>query len=248
MTEKGYQRKDRPNQTVAFIDFETTGFDPKEEQITQYAIVVYQNGEQVAKQSQLVQLHGDHHINEAVHNLTGFTDKYLAENGVPEEQAYRELKEAMKLDEKPLIVGYNVNFDANFLNQMAIKYDGKPLDADYLDPLTISRDKLDIQGHKLAQSCEYYDITIPRAHDAFNDTVALVRLTEEMDRNFNTEEYINKIGYMEKYGMPKNLLNGVEYIPQQFNSFSKNGEEKLTDAPAKKNEVKHGLKKDFDME
>lgn len=249
MTEKGYQRKDKPNQRTVFIDFGTTGLDEHSEQITQYAVIAYENGEQVAKQSQLVQLHGDHHINDYIHNLTGFTDEYLAENGVPEEQAYNELKEAMKLDEKPLIVGFNVNFDAGFLQEMALKYDGKPLDADYLDPLTITREKLDIEkltgGKRLAQACQCYGIEIPKAHDAFNDTEALVKLTEVMDRDFGVEDYINRIGWVDKYGMFTTELNGVEYYHQPKTGKK---EQTLTAAPVKKNAPKQTHEQGFDME
>lgn len=204
--------------STTFVDFETTGLDEFKEQITQYAVITYKEGKQTARETGLVKLYGNHHVNEYIQNLTGLSDKILAEHGKDEQEVYNRLKEIMNLDKDPLIVGFNVNFDAGFLQQLSLKYDGKPLHAGFLDPLTIAREELNTDdlkaGKRLTQVCAHYGITVSHAHDAFSDVTALDELTGAMIQEIDVSQYINKIGYLEKHGMFRTKLEGVTYFKQ----------------------------------
>lgn len=54
------------NGKVVFIDFETTGLDPVENQIIEYAVIVYENGKETLRESQCVKLERGQRLSEFI--------------------------------------------------------------------------------------------------------------------------------------------------------------------------------------
>lgn len=206
------------NGKVVFIDFETTGLDPVENQIIEYAVIVYENGKETLRESQCVKLERGQRLSDFIEKLTGYDEDYLNAHGITLREAYERLKEIIGFDGtngKTTIIAHNCQFDASFLDAMSVKFDGRRLEADFFDTLTVCRTQKKY-GNKLAECCEWYGIVIPRTHEAMNDTEGLAKLTKALlnERNDYYSEFLNRFGYSERYGKPKYLLAGIEYFPQ----------------------------------
>ena len=206
------------NGKVVFIDFETTGLDPVENQIIEYAVIVYENGKETLRESRCVKLERGQRLSAFIEKLTGYDEDYLNAHGITLREAYERLKELIGFDGtdgKTVIIAHNCQFDASFLDAMSVKFDGKRLKADFFDTLTVCRTQQKY-GNKLAECCERYGIVIPRTHEAMNDTEGLAKLTKALldERIDYYSEFLNRFGYTERYGKPKYLLAGIEYFPQ----------------------------------
>lgn len=206
------------NGKVIFIDFETTGLDPVKNQIIEYATIVYENGRETLRESQCVKLEYGQRLSEFIEKLTGYNEDYLNAHGITLHEAYERLKEIIGFDgssEKPVIIAHNCQFDASFLDAMSVKFDGKRLEANFFDTLTVCRTQQK-HGNRLAECCERYGIVIPRTHEAMNDTQGLAKLTNALlnEKSDYYSKFLNRFGYSEKYGKPEYLLAGVEYFPQ----------------------------------
>lgn len=49
---------------------------------------------------------------------------------------------------------------------------------------------------------------------AADDTAALIMVTEVLNNRCNLLDYINRFGYVPKYGKPKNKIDKINYFPQ----------------------------------
>jgi len=69
-----------------------------------------------------------------------------------------------------ILLGYNVNFDINFLYDNMMKYLAVPLQNDYVDVLRFARKTLkNIANHKQTTVAQYFGIDVIGAHRAEKD-------------------------------------------------------------------------------
>lgn len=105
-------------------------------------------------------------INWYITRLTGITNE-MAEKGVSITFAMTRFLEFIEDD---IILGYNVNFDINFLYDNAVRYLNKPLTNDYVDVLRFARKAIkDIENHKQTTVAQYFGISVDGAHRAETD-------------------------------------------------------------------------------
>lgn len=84
-----------------------------------------------------------------------------------------------------IIIGYNVNFDIDFIYDSMVDNLGEYLSNDYIDTLRISRKLLPkLKHHKLDNLIDYFNLTKRNEHRALNDCV----LTNQV--------YINLVNFL----------------------------------------------------
>ena len=66
-------------QPFVVLDLETSGIDPKRDDIIEVAMIRYENGKEVARYDDLIKI--DYKLPEIITIITGITDKDLEENG-----------------------------------------------------------------------------------------------------------------------------------------------------------------------
>lgn len=201
---------------VVFFDTETTGLDPECSYITELtAIKVVKEEEQgwvTDIISSLLKLPENVVIPEFLEKLTGITNEVIREEGRDWNMVYNEFSSLFEKDRKGLVIAYNAQFDLMFMQHQFPAF--KELDVDYLDSLTVFRE-IEAYPHKLADAIERFDLQGCRnSHCAADDTAALIMVTEVLNNRCNLLDYINRFGYVPKYGKPKNKIDKINYFPQ----------------------------------
>ena len=104
--------EDHPDYTV--IDLETTGLNKSEDEIVEIAALRVRNGVEEKSFQRLIQI--SRSLPPVAKELTHLSDEDLKERGVNLEHALCEFKIFVGND---LLVGYNIQFDLDFLNEEA---------------------------------------------------------------------------------------------------------------------------------
>lgn len=146
------------------VDIETTGLNATENSIIEIAAIRYEDGKQVDKFVQLINPH--EHISSFITNLTGISDE-MVEQCPDINEVILQFKEYIQDD---ILVGYNVNFDINFLYDNLKVTHNLILDNDFVDVLRFTRRLLSfLPSHKQTEIASYYSIDIQGAHRAEKD-------------------------------------------------------------------------------
>ncbi len=201
---------------VVFFDTETTGLDPECSYITELAAIKVVKEEEQGWVtdiiSSLLKLPENVVIPEFLEKLTGITNEVIREEGRDWNMVYNEFSSLFEKDRKGLVIAYNAQFDLMFMQHQFPAF--KELDVDYLDSLTVFRE-IEAYPHKLADAIERFDLQGCRnSHCAADDTAALIMVTEVLNNRCNLLDYINRFGYVPKYGKPKSKIDKVNYFPQ----------------------------------
>lgn len=106
-----------------FLDIETTGLNPDIDSIIEIGAILVCDGEIVRRYSTLVHFEGE--IPLRIKNLTGITEDMLADAPELEDIA----GEVLEIVGNYAVVGHNINFDINFINQkLRMKLDNDLID------------------------------------------------------------------------------------------------------------------------
>lgn len=175
-----FERYDR----VIVVDVETTGLDPRRDEIIQLAAqAVYPDGTRECF-DRLVRLSPGGCLSPFITNLTGITMKDLTEKGLSKQAVAEEF--GAFLQGNPVICAYNAQFDLSFLFYFLMRH-GDPsvlVGKDKLDPLTVFRDRAP-GCHKLSDAIAHYAVSGVNSHRADDDVAAtvgvLAALAEEKD-------------------------------------------------------------------
>ena len=192
--------------SILFVDTETTGFEPDSDTITEIAVIKVRSNGSVERDDFYVQQPEGKQIPQEITELTGITDE-MCQGGLSQQDAAARFRSM--LDNRTLFIAYNAQFDASFLTALA-----DPLDVDYLDHLTVFRDRSS-GPHKLIDAEVHYGLLPHQQHRAAQDVQSLWQITMAMaiERD-DLIEYINIFGYKEKYGIRGERLSQVQYFPQ----------------------------------
>lgn len=207
-------RKDYKSMFV--FDLETTGLSFKDDKIIEIGILYYEvspiTNKYILKEEYDYLIKIDFKIPQEIVELTHITDDMLEKDGIYEEEMFETIKRLIKPD--TLIVGYNVQFDYSFLNELYIKYTNNPLNNSILDVLAVYKDRMKYP-HKLCNAIEHFSVTIPNSHRAIDDVKATFEVLKCLTKDCNDIHlYVNKLGYNPKYPV-KNKFPKFEYIAQK---------------------------------
>lgn len=198
---KGSSIVDFPNE-YCVIDIETTGFDPRYDEIIEIASLKIVDGKIVDTFQSLVkpEIPVDSYITE----LTGIDNDMLKNAPVIENI----ISDFYKFIGDCILVGHNVNFDINFL------YDIQELTNDFIDTMRISR-KLHttLKHHRLKDIVAFYNIDAKTFHRSLADCQATFecykKMTENILREYETLEDFKKMFKVikNKYGISGKYKN-----------------------------------------
>ncbi|MCR5310673.1 MAG: exonuclease [Lachnospiraceae bacterium] len=146
------------------IDIETTGLSPDYDEIIEISAIRYEGKLEKSKYVSFVK--PSFEIDEYITELTGITNEMLI--GAPSiEQCIKEFKEFVGDD---LLVGYNINFDINFLYDNLLACYGEAFGNDFVDVMRIARRTLpELPHHRQIDIADYYKIEVYTEHRAEAD-------------------------------------------------------------------------------
>lgn len=167
---KGKSLFDFPDDYV-LIDVETTGVDPRRDSMIEFAAIKVKNNEVIGEKNFLIypEQPSRFHLSSFITSLTGITKDMLLKDGIPREEA---LFEMMNFIHTETILGYNVNFDINFVYDFNHSMTGTHLSNDFVDALRLSRKiHSNFRRHRLQDMLTHYQIEEEQEHRALRDCV-----------------------------------------------------------------------------
>lgn len=210
------KREMRRVKSFTAIDFETSGLSADRDRVIEIAAVRCTSGLVTSQFSTLVKFNDQ--LPAKVSQLTGLTQNDL-KNGMDEETAFMMLDNFIS---DSLIVAHNATFDLAFLHFALHRLSGKPFTNNFIDTLTICRERHPYP-HTLQKMCELYGIRVQETHRALLDVMSCCELLMRLQEESPVEEYINKLGYLRKYGPPKWFPSHATLLPMINKYESKSG-------------------------
>jgi DNA polymerase III subunit epsilon len=176
--------------TYCLIDIETTGLDPKYDEIIEIAAIKVVDGTIVDKKSSLIK--PNYPVDEFIAKLTGITNELLTSAPLLEDI----LSEFSSFWKNDILIGHNVNFDINFLYDNSIAFYSIPIRNNYVDVLRLARKLLpELKNHKLATLKNHFGIVQNNQHRALIDVEDTLNILNELQKiyqlNFNQKFPIN---------------------------------------------------------
>lgn len=187
----------KPN--IIYLDFETSGLDPKRHAVLQAAWIVERNGEVLQERVFDVQPDKNDDLCMAALEINNFTlDRCKA--GKYMSNVLSVFKQDCLQAAAPRLCGHNIQFDLSFLREAADRaHENLFLYLDtkkYLDTAAIARyldymGELSLDRYNLDACCTHFGIVNDKAHDALGDIRATRRLFHILTRT-DCEKYVPK--------------------------------------------------------
>jgi len=152
----------------AAVDLETTGLDPKQDQIIEIGIQIFDSANMMDQFSMLIDPHLDVGIPAHITDLTGITSDDL--EGQPNIESV--MSEVTKLLEGKIIVGHNIGFDLGFLSAAGFELTGSAFDTWELAYIL----DFDSPDYSLDTLLSRHNIYRAQAHRALDDAKATAEL------------------------------------------------------------------------
>lgn len=183
------------------IDTETTGLDPRYDEIIELSALKIKNNEVVDTYTTLVK--PSEPISSFISELTGITNEMVKDAPILEET----ISSFISFVGEDKVMGYNAHFDVNFIYDAAQKNLNQDFSNDIIDVLRIARKIVkDSKNHKLKTIADYYDISYDLIHRGEADSLLCLacytRLKTEALKLYGSEEmFINS--FNKKSSKPK---------------------------------------------
>jgi len=180
---------------LLYLDCETTGIDPTINDIWQLAYIIEIDGVVVEECEMLIRPDNMNAIDDKALEIGGITREELEKIDYNIADAVADLKKSWSRfidkydrDDKFVIVGYYVNFDAQFLREMFVKAGDRYgigswcfsclLDVSTFVAIAVGKYQFRFKNHKLETVCEKLKIPLKKAHDSLEDIKATKKLYE----------------------------------------------------------------------
>lgn len=164
--------------TFIAVDIETTGLNPKSDQVIEIGAVRIAGGKKVGVFDMLV--NPKRKLSPFITELTGITDSML--EGAPSQE--EALKAFLAFAEEEVLLGHHLIFDYSFLKNIAVSQ-RISFERRGIDTLKIARACLpQAEKHSLEYLCSYYQIINAHAHRACEDATATIELYQRLKQQF----------------------------------------------------------------
>lgn len=213
---KGKSIIDFPD-TYVVIDIETTGLSPAYDEIIEISAIRYEGNQEKDRYVSLVK--PSFEIDEYITELTGITNEMLADApGI--EQAINEFKEFVRAD---ILVGYNVNFDINFLYDNLLECYGEQLSNDFIDVMRIAKRALpELAHHRQRDIVDFYNIVIGVEHRAESDCLACKACFDALREDIERKDLDITVKYKNHKGISaKDISTEKEIFDEEHPLFGK---------------------------
>lgn len=194
----------------AVIDVETTGFNAKEEKVTEIAIILFDGRKIVDKYETLI--NPERKIPYRITKITGINDQML-ENAP---KFYEIAKKLIEMTEDTILVGHNINFDYRFLRSEFAEFN-YDFNRDKLDTVRLARKTIPGQdSYSLPKLTKSLGIEHGIKHRAMGDalaTLSLLKMILSIDKdavNLSTRQLPAAISREDLKKIPKKT--GVYYF------------------------------------
>lgn len=163
------------------IDIETDGLYSDSNSIIEIGAVKF-DGEDLVEFSTLIKYDGT--LPEAIVKLTGITDEMLSDNGVNSQEALTEFKQFIADYD---LVGFNINFDIEFINKALISINESRLTNKTYDLMRlIKKEKMFLADYKLSTCLREYDLPFNIPHRAAEDAKLIYQLSTKVNEFLKT--------------------------------------------------------------
>lgn len=222
------------------LDIETTGLNPKEDEIIEVGIVVF-DGEKIVKEwSTFVKC--PFKLPEFTKRLTGITDEMLKDAPLISEVG-DQIREIVQ--DYP-IVGHFIFFDVNFLTEKGIRLLNKQLDTCQLAQVFLE----DETSYSLEVLVDKLGIKHEKAHRALDDVKANVELLFSLKKHvaaLSAEEKKSISALLQKSSWPwaAYILDFFSAEPAKITKFTRNSKQKTFEARANLSEIAKELSPPF---
>ncbi|WP_050740541.1 3'-5' exonuclease [Acetobacterium bakii] len=170
------------------IDIETTGFNPKNDEIIEIGAVKVCNNEITSIFQSLIKPRNP--INNYISNLTGITDEMVVDS-----QSEKEVLDAFtSFAADSLLMGHNINYDINFLYDHCKEHLDYYFKNNFIDIMDLLRKKtIPLQNQNIMALCEKCAIRNTNAHRALSDCLAINDLFQHLKRQYKPTHCIGKL-------------------------------------------------------
>lgn len=226
---------------IICFDLETTGVDSHVDDVIEFSAVGYERGEdgKISKpaeridefvktnvdiEKKIIDRKDENGNPMTISSLTHITNAMLAEYGISEKDMVDLFIQLIYSNPALhiLLIGYNVNFDLNFIYTKIKKYYPdfvfERSNIDYLDVMAMYKDFFAWDkdfGHRLDAAVKNLQVPVKNTHRSIDDVDATYGAFQNIVKKFGVlTPYINCFGYNAKYGYETNLKK-VTYIPQR---------------------------------
>jgi DNA polymerase III subunit epsilon len=146
------------------VDIETTGFNPKYDEIIELSAIKIIDGHTRDSYESLIKPSTP--IDEFIEDLTGISNE-MVENAPDISGA---LPEFLAFVGNSTVLGQNVNFDINFIYDNSMRISGKPFTNDFVDLLRISKRAFpELPDHRLCTVAQALEIAAAGMHRGQKD-------------------------------------------------------------------------------
>lgn len=167
------------------VDIETTGLNPKYDDIIEIGAVKFRGGK--AEESFQSLINPGYKISNEIIRLTGITNQMLSKA----KPVYEVLLGFLEFAEDSIIVGHNVNFDISFISNNCMSYFGRPFENDFIDTMRLSRNLFPEEGHhRLCDLINRFSVAETVEHRALSDAIQTAMCYEYM-KEYTKEKGIN---------------------------------------------------------
>lgn len=189
---KGDSLLELPN-SFTIIDIETTGLDPRFDEIIELSAIRVINGEEVEKFSELV--NPDYPISNFIKELTGITEEMLSEA----EPIDSVLPRYLSFIGDDIVVGYNVHFDVNFIYDNTLKYLNDYFENNLIDVMRFAKLLIkDSKNHQLKTMAEYFSIDYDNLHRGLEDCKVTFFLFKVLRKTIS-EQFKNETDFLKRH-------------------------------------------------
>lgn len=214
---------------LIFIDVETTGLEwwKDNRDVIEFAYIVFKYNEATSKYERIED--GDwfvkigYPIPQKIVDLTKITDEILVNEGIERVEFHTRLFDLFNRYKNALLGAYNTHFDAWYVITEMRKGSLNPdfmLENPMIDVLAIYRDRYSYP-HKLKYAIDMMGVDAVNSHRAVDDIYATYEVFKQLMRQkYDIQKYINRFGYLRKYGINHEQLPHITYVPCGFNGLS----------------------------
>lgn len=181
---------------IAF-DIETTGLNPRENEIIEIGALKVRNGKVTERFMEFIRPHSP--ISPAITDITGITNEMVAgARTCPQVVA-----DFVSFCEDDVLIGHNVIFDYSFMKCSAVE-NGYSFEKMGIDTLKIAKKvHKDLDSRSLGRLCEHYHIENKAAHRAYHDALATAKLYQTLAHYFESDDPELFRPYQLTYKIPK---------------------------------------------
>ena len=170
--------KNRSSSGYVVVAVETTGADYEQDRIIEVGLLKI-NENNISDQFQCF-IQSRKMIPDAVEKVTGISNEMVEMEGLTEATALEKIQEFVDSD---LVVGYNVEFDMNFIQRMGERTGKNIVIKKTRDVQQLVRRKIDdLDNFRLETVAKYFSLGVSKAHRALENCVLIYRIYLELNK------------------------------------------------------------------